>query len=184
MTKVKMLSGVFPQRVLSSALHLLDKASDVIAEAAAGVGSYDVCIGLKPYEALVVGAALASALAERNGLQTAAHFSATKYMNFKTNFEETSAGGFDSFDDVIHSDILVISELSYVPASVAADLDSIIYRRFCVGKQTVITGYNMPVESGFSAETIDGYGGYPLLAHRLNSTVIVYAKELPDEWFR
>lgn len=184
MTKMKLLSGVFPLRILAAASALLASAEDSIVEAAEGVGSYDVCIGLKPYEGLVVGAALASALAEKNNLSVAYHFSATKYIDLRKNFEEISAGGFDSFGDVIQADLMIISELSYVPASVAVDLDALIYRRFCVGKQTIVTGYNMPVESGFTAETIDGFGGFPLLANRLNSTVMVFAPELPDELFR
>jgi len=184
MQNVKMPSGVFPPRVALSAVKLLNRVGDVIESAAKGVGSYDVCIAAKPYEGVVVGVALTTVLAEMNSCEVVAHFSATKFFDLKKNFEETTAGGFDSFNDVLHADLMLVSELSYVAASVASEIDAMIYRRFCIGKQTIISGYNMPVESGFTAETIDGYGGYPLLAHRLNSTVVVFAPELSDEHFK
>lgn len=181
---MKIPHNVFPHRVWLQASKLLESNEGLLKDMAEAAGVLDVCMGLAPYNGLIVGAALSAVLAEMNGQQQIANFSATKFMETKKNFEEIGAGGFDTFEDVIHADLLLISELSYVPASVAADLDSLIYRRFCTGKQTIVSGYNMPVESGFTAETIDGFGGYPLLAKRLHETVIVFAPELPDECFR
>ena len=179
--RIPMLSGVFPVRVLVDATKLLRSHEDRIRGYAEAVGSNDVCVGLKPYEGLVLAAALACVFACRNRQGNVASFSATKFFDMKKNYTEDFAGGFDSVEDILRADLLIVSELSYVSAVVAVELDAVIYRRFCSGMQTIVTGYNMPVESGFSAETIDGFGGYPLLANRLHETAIVVAPEFSDE---
>ena len=181
--QIPMVSGVFPLRILTSATKLLHSRRELLCGYVESIKSNDVCIGLRPYNGLVLAAALTCVMTHQNNLTNVASFSATKYFDMKKNFSEDFAGGFDGIEDILRSDLLIVSELSYVSATVAIELDAVIYRRFCSGMQTIVTGYNMPVESGFSAETIDGFGGYPLLANRLHETVVVLSPELPDECF-
>jgi hypothetical protein len=182
--QLPMIKGVFAVRVLMAANKLLHSHEDQIRGYAESVQNHDVCVGLRPYNGLVLAAALTCVMVQQGKLTNVGGFSATKYFDMKKGFSEDFAGGFDGIEDILRSDLLIVSELSYVSATVAVELDAVLYRRFCSGMQTIITGYNMPVESGFSAETIDGFGGYPLLANRLHETVVVLSPELPDECFR
>ncbi len=73
------------------------------------------------------------------------------------------------------SDVIVVSDLSMVSSRVAHEIDGFLMRRWNDGLQSILSGYNVQEKLSHTAETIDGYAGYPLLASRIHRSCLYWS---------
>lgn len=170
-----MIENVFPPKVERLANIVRRRHRNDLAEVVADAVKLDHIVDVPGLyaESLIAAAALAMMLCEETG-HTLGYFSATRYMGMVK--QNDSICGFDSAEDMLESaEVMVVSELSLVPSSIASILDGYLYRRWADDQRTIVCGYNVPPSrTRHEAETIDGYSGYPLLSSRLERTVLYW----------
>lgn len=170
-----MKQGIFPPRIEKHARYALDKHKDAFDLPLELIGKKDLIVDVPGLyaESLIAAAAVGLRYCDNAGL-TLGYFSATRYMRMVTS--DAATAGFESFDEMLEtSEVMVVSEISHVPAKVATMLDAYLYQRWCNDLRTVVCGYNIPPKmSAHEAETIDGFSGYPLLSSRMHRTVLLW----------
>lgn len=171
-----MKTKVLPPKIDRLAHAALEKHSGEFDQVIEAVKGYDVIVDVPSMyaESLIAAAAIALRYCDGQAL-TFGYFSAPWYGRLAAS--DAAVCGFETFEDMMtSSDAMVISELSHVSAKIASVLDAYIYRRWQEDKRTILCGYNVPPKGTIhTAETIDGFSGYPLLASRLHRSVVYWS---------